>query len=109
MNAENEFLCFAHDFRNLPCTQEVSLWPRQGLIDELQLILRNIKSSRSCTPGTASKLFCDLQGFCNLGMFGRVGKAAILPFRQCQYSDVPPWSTSKTMDRAVYFYEALLS
>ncbi len=95
-----EFLGLAHDLARIITEQVVAFWPRQGLIDELSLLLTGLRTTRIRTPATASK-FRGAQGFCDLGIFGKVSMAALAPFRQRQYLDAPPWSTSHTMCRSV--------
>ena len=100
-----EFLGLEHSFQETETKDTVSFWPRQGLIDELLKILEEVRAA--CTPALASK-FRGVQGFCTLGIFGQVGKAALAPFKQRQYVDVPPWTPSNSMLRAREYYLKLL-
>lgn len=106
MTKLNQFLGLAHDLRSVATLGVVKFWPREGLVAEMQKILNAVIHERFCTPATASK-FRGLQGFCGTALFGKVCKAAIDPFRQRQYLDAPPWSTSHTMERSATYYQAL--
>ena len=81
MDPTGEFLGLAHDLSDVASQQIETVWPRSGLTDEIRAILTGIRVRRLCTPATASK-FRGVQSFCGMGMFGKVSKAAIAPFRQ---------------------------
>ena len=107
LSKQATFLGVEHDLSELATTHAITFWPRQGIEDELRAMIAYFKHQRICTPGDASK-FRGVWGFATQAQFGQLGRAPMRAFKQRQYSDKSPWSTSATMDRAIEFIEMLL-
>ena len=88
MSKQNDFLGIIHDFSEIAKKKIISFWPRDSLCTKIQESLESFEKTRLCYPGDASK-FRGMQSFCGLGIFGQLGKAAVAPFTQRQYFDLP--------------------
>ena len=90
MKEKSLFLGVEHDFSDLPTAEEVPFWPREGITDEMHHMMDTFESTEQCPPGQAAK-FRGVSGFAAQAEYGQLGRAPMQPFKQRQYSDVPPW------------------
>jgi hypothetical protein len=102
-----EFLGISHDLSYMPQHGYVEFWPKETLVEKVEGLLDSIESQRRCTPAEASKLRGTL-GFTAMAQYGHVGRSYLSPFKQRQYTDVPPWHPSDTMMRAIEFARVLI-
>ena len=107
MSSSGDFLGIIHEFGpNLECN-EVFFWARDKLIEKALGLITYHRQRNSLTPGEASKLRGVLHFIARPAWHG-VGKAALGPLRQRQYSDIPPWGLSHALVRAFEFIELIL-
>eukprot|EP00972_Heterocapsa_arctica_P008855 1298617-Heterocapsa_arctica.AAC.1 len=86
MSPTGSFLGVQHDLTDAIATGIVAFEPTERLVEKAKSQLQDMKDSRTCTPGEASK-FRGTAGFCAHAFWGRIGRAGFGPFRQRQYSD----------------------
>ena len=104
MSAEGEFLGLVHSFRNKGAVQ---FWPKESLVVKASAALQGCLVSGVLAPGDASKLR-GLLTFMGNSMWHGVGRAAMRPLKQRQYTDAPPWELSNALRRSTGFFLALL-
>ena len=107
LNMQSDFLGLTHDMEDSLRTGEVNFQPRVGLLVKAKALIEARLQEGSCTPAQASKIRGVL-GFLFTGMYGRVGRGGQQPLLQRQYSDVPPWTLSNSLNNAlVYLLDTL--
>ncbi len=107
MARKNTFLGVEHTLAEVPTHQHVKFWPKETIEQELRAQIKKFRATKACPPGDASK-FRGVAGFAAEAQFGQLGKQPLRPFKQRQYWDRPPWTFTKTMERAAQFMEMLL-
>jgi hypothetical protein len=107
MAAVNTFLGIEHDLTDVPAGT-VWFWPKPGLITKAIAMIDRAFTEDDLSPGQASKLRGVL-GFLCQSFWGRVGRSAMGPLKQRQYSDVPPWRLSHSLRRALQFFKLLIA
>ncbi len=85
----SSFLRIGHDFEHLHETESVPFWPREGIMAEIETMMDTFASTEECPPGSAAR-FRGLNGFAAQAEYGQLGRAPMQPFKQRQYSDIPP-------------------
>jgi hypothetical protein len=63
----------------------MSFWPREKLQEKVACMVHVAKSC-GLTPGAAAKLY-GVVNFFETGMFGRVGRAGLIPIKERQYQE----------------------
>jgi hypothetical protein len=104
--SSNPFLGVMHDFTRF-AEGVVTFWPKGTLCTKLQGLITGHQLSDSMTPAESSK-FRGVAGFMAQAMFGRIGRAAMGPFKKRQYSDQAPWQLSWQLIHALEFCSVLL-
>ena len=102
MSQQSNFLGISHDMSQLPVTGAVEFWPKASIEDTLRAYIAQFRRKRTCTPAEASK-FRGTAGFMALAQWGQLGRSGLSSFKRRQYWDVPPWTLSRTVDRAIEF------
>ena len=106
MSSTGVFLGVEHDFTDAVTRGVVTFEPSAKLIVKAKGQLQEMKDTRKCTPGAATK-FRGTAGFCAHAFWGRVGRAGFGPFRQRQYSDIEPWALSYSMERSIAYFDVI--
>ena len=105
MSCKSGFLGLEHDLERALSQGVCVFTAKETVRNKLRDL---INACETCTtPAQASKIR-GVAGFISMGMFGRVGRAAMRPLKQRQYTDKPPWSNSKSLNASYHFLLFLL-
>eukprot|EP00972_Heterocapsa_arctica_P027031 3975900-Heterocapsa_arctica.AAC.1 len=101
-----QFLGIQHDLTEALTAYLVRFWAREGLDTKVGDVIEERLSTGRTTPAEASKLR-GILSFTLQAAWGRVGRAALGPLRQRQYTDRPPWSNSHALNASFAFLREL--
>ena len=108
MHSCNTYLGIVHHMEQAHISGEVKFDPKPATVQKAQEIMSRMVQENSCTPGQASKIRGVLT-FLATAMYASVGRGGLLPFKQRQYTDTPPWTLSNSLRRSIDFFQRLLS
>ena len=107
MRVASTFLGIEHDFSEAHTTGIVHIRPRPKLQEDILFLVDASLAGDRLTPGQASKLRGKVS-FAATAMYAKVGRAAMRPLVQREYSDMPPWKLSRTLSLALEYIRELI-
>ena len=102
MSPCSTFLGMLHDLGRALSQGVCTFTARDAVKEKLRQLIS--ACAKQTTPAQASKIR-GIAGFTALAMYGRIGRVAMGPLKQRQYTDKFPWDNSRALD---YAYEFLL-
>ena len=105
MSPSSIFLGMQHDLGRALSQGTCLFTAKDSVRDKLRTLIGACK--KQTTPAQASKIR-GVAGFTALAMYGRIGRVAMGPLKQRQYTDHFPWNNSLSLDYAFEFLLFLL-